>query len=215
VTDLAVDFTTGLETVRFRGAGLRFAVGMDIPSRELSDYKKPIVQISKKEENMTENITEEVLEENPIETELEVSPRENMGVVYPSPAVLVREFHETYGQAIRDVPTLDIPERKMRVRLVEEEYTEYRDAEEADDLVEIADALGDIVYVAYGAALAHGIDLDAVLQEIQRSNMSKLGVDGKPIYVTEGEKKGKVVKGPNFSEPDLATELKAQGWLGA
>jgi predicted HAD superfamily Cof-like phosphohydrolase len=163
---------------------------------------------------MTDDATELALAADPIEKLEDISPKENLGVVYGSPVELVREFHETYGQAIRLTPTLDIPERKLRVALVEEEFTEYRDAEADDDLVEIADALGDIVWVCYGAALAHGIDLDQVLLEISRSNMSKLGEDGKPIYITEGPKKGKVVKGPNFSEPDLTTVLKLQGWTG-
>ena len=128
----------------------------------------------------------------------------------PSPSVLVREFHETYGQPIRTIPVLDIPEKDMRLALVEEEAIEYREAVETDDLIELADALGDTVYVCFGAALTHGIDLDKVLAEIQRSNLSKLGIDGKPIYREDG----KVLKGPNFFVPDIEKILKEQGWLG-
>ena len=130
-----------------------------------------------------------------------------------SPYYLVNQFHETFGAAIRTVPVLDIPERKLRVNLVEEETEEYGEAEKNDDLIEIADALGDIVYVCYGAAISHGIDLDEVLAEIQRSNMSKLGADGKPIVVAEGPKKGKISKGPNFFVPDIRKVLLEQGWV--
>jgi phosphoribosyl-ATP pyrophosphohydrolase len=128
--------------------------------------------------------------------------------IAPSPSVLVREFHETYGQTIRTTPVLNIPEKLMRLGLVEEETEEYGVAVETDDLVEIADALADIVYVAFGAALAHGIDLDEVLQEVQRSNLSKLGADGEVLRRADG----KIIKGPNFSEPDIATVLRKQGW---
>jgi len=130
-------------------------------------------------------------------------------------AEMVREFHETYDCPIADEPTTGPAELALlRYDLIHEELAEFwraigqpivygrgdvRRVDEAD-LVEIADALGDIVYVAYGAALAFGIDLDAVLAEIHRSNMSKLGTDGKPIYRADG----KVLKGPNYSPPNLA-----------
>lgn len=197
---------------------------------------------------------------------------------YRTPTELVTEFHETYGLPIRTEPVLDVPERAMRVALVVEESNEYADAEVADDFIEVADALGDLVYVAvgaalahgfsissyrverdygsaeapyptldipsrrlwvqrvkhqvgeyvraenlhdfallklalaaivdtcYGAARAHGIDLDEVLEEIQRSNMSKLGADGKPIYREDG----KVLKGPGFFPPDIKAVLVRQ-----
>lgn len=197
---------------------------------------------------------------------------------YPTPTELVTEFHQTYGLPIRTEPQLDVPERAMRVALVVEEAREYADAEAADDFIEVADALGDLVYVAvgaalahgfaissyrvsrdygsfeapaptleiparrlwvqrvkhhvseyvraeqlgdfalvklalaaivdtcYGAAKAHGINLDEVLQEIQRSNLSKLGEDGKPIYREDG----KVLKGPNFFTPDIESVLERQ-----
>lgn len=216
----------------------------------------------------------------------------NSNKTYPSPNQLVLEFHETYGQPIRFEPTFDVPERKMRVELILEEASEYFEANKANDLVEMADALADLVYVTYGAAITHGINLDAsfgkgedspstvirnamrkarakvrplptlsvftrkpiamginsaaikyseaaknggnteklrsslvsivsscysaafslginldeVLEEVQRSNMSKLGEDGKPIYREDG----KVLKGPNFFTPDIQKVLDNQ-----
>jgi predicted HAD superfamily Cof-like phosphohydrolase len=215
--------------------------------------------------------------------------------VYPSPIKLVEEFHRTYGQPIRTEPIFDIPERIMRVKLILEEASEYWEANKVNDLVEMADALADLVYVAAGAFLTHGlawkdsfgqdettpapllqklhrqrggkvrphptlavmtrnyaskglndlavsyqqaamtegtdpdllrqrltsivsacyfaafslgIDLDEILEEVQRSNMSKLGEDGKPIYREDG----KVLKGPNFFVPNITAVLEAQGW---
>lgn len=128
-----------------------------------------------------------------------------------SPHVLVSEFHSTYNMPIRDIPVLDIPARKMRLELIMEEAEEYREAEANSDLVEMADALADLVYVAYGAALEHGIDLDHVLKEVQRSNLSKLHHEtGLPIYREDG----KVLKGENFSPPDIVNVLREQGWKG-
>lgn len=126
-----------------------------------------------------------------------------------SPHVLVTEFHETYNMPIREKPVLDIPARKMRLALVTEEAEEYAEAEANDDLIEIADALADIVYVAYGAALEHGIDLDEVLKEVQRSNLSKLHHEtGLPIYREDG----KVLKGENFFPPNVEEVLIRLGW---
>lgn len=202
---------------------------------------------------------------------------------YPSPYLLVKEFHETYGQPVRLEPVLDVPEKGLRFALVDEEAEEYEEALDNDDLIEIADALADILYVAYGAAIthglnidagrlaavtpegsptvptffiqdarvylesvkaavvsyrhaldnddlvgveealtelveacyvaaaAHGIDIDDVLSEVQRSNLSKLGLDGKPIY---RESDNKVLKGPNFFVPDVEKILLDQGWDG-
>ena len=218
--------------------------------------------------------------------------------IYPSPSVLVREFHETYGQPIRTEPVFNVPELVMRSQLILEEASEFWEANHNNDLIEMADALADLVYVCYGAALTHGInldksfggtaespaellktihrknrlkirtaptlavitrkgiasginksavaysnyvttvnpeegnpdqlrsilttlvssayfaafslgiDLDDVLSEVQRSNMSKLGEDGKPIYREDG----KVLKGPNFFTPDIEKVLVGQGW---
>lgn len=126
-----------------------------------------------------------------------------------SPHYLVKEFHEVYGMGIREEPILEIPVRKMRVSLIIEEAEEYLEAERNGDLPEMADALADLVYVAYGAALEHGIDLDDVLTEVQRSNLSKLHHEtGLPIYREDG----KVLKGENFSPPDIHSVLRKQGW---
>lgn len=115
----------------------------------------------------------------------------------------VREFHDVYGCARRETPTLDVPELSMRLALIDEEVEELHVAVAAGDLIEVADALGDLAYVVYGAALTFGIDLDAVLDEIHRSNMSKLGDNGQPVYRDDG----KILKGPNFSQPNLAPIL--------
>ena len=119
----------------------------------------------------------------------------------------MKEFHEIYGQKIRTVPELNIPEKAMRLDLVLEEAKEYEEAVNTDDLIEIADALADIVYVAYGAAIAHGINLDIILKEVQRSNLSKLE-DGLVLRRSDG----KILKGKNFSQPDLKTILLNDGW---
>lgn len=174
---------------------------------------------------------------------------------------LVTQFHLTFGQPIRTVPELDVPERALRLNLIEEEAGEYKEAVHLHDFIEEVDALGDLVYVAVGAALTHGVtagaeestirheleeltieeavesyrialttdelanaigaiiqacyqaaqragvDLDGILDEIQRSNMSKLGADGKPIYREDG----KVLKGPGFFVPDIEGVLLSQG----
>jgi predicted HAD superfamily Cof-like phosphohydrolase len=120
---------------------------------------------------------------------------------------MVREFHDTYGCPSRDTPSVDVTEAPMRLALITEEARELREAVDAGDIIETADALADLAYVVYGAALTFGIDLDAVLVEVHRSNMSKLGPDGRPIYRYDG----KVLKGPNFSPPDLAPILRTNG----
>jgi predicted HAD superfamily Cof-like phosphohydrolase len=120
-----------------------------------------------------------------------------------SAAEFVAEFHEVYGCPARTSPMLDVPEAPMRLALIDEEVQELHDAIAAGDLIETADALADIAYVVYGAALTFGIDLDAVLAEVHRSNMSKLGDDGRPIYREDG----KILKGPSFSRPDIASVL--------
>ena len=112
----------------------------------------------------------------------------------------VKTFMETFGQMIRTKP--QFPDKKtmqLRFNLIEEELNELEQAMQTRNLKEIADALTDILYVTYGAGYAYGIDLDKCFKEVQRANMSKLGEDGKPIY----NEKGKVMKGPNYSEPNL------------
>jgi len=117
---------------------------------------------------------------------------------------LVKQFHDSFGHPVEIRPTMpDQKTAELRLELIAEELAELRDAFERNDLIEIADALGDLLYVVHGAALVCGIDLDAVVREIHRSNMSKLGADGKPIYRADG----KVLKGPDYSPPDLSRAL--------
>lgn len=119
---------------------------------------------------------------------------------------MVTEFHETYGVPIRTKPIAAPPDSDLRTRLLAEEVQEYYDAVEAGDVIEVADALADIAYVVFGTALVHGIDLDAVLEEVHRSNMSKLGDDGQPVCREDG----KVIKGPLYFRPDIGKVLAAQ-----
>ena len=112
----------------------------------------------------------------------------------------VKKFMKTFGQKIITKP--QFPDEKtmnLRFDLIKEEVKELEQAMKEKDLKEVADALTDILYVTYGAGSAFGIDLDKCFKEVQRANMSKLGGDGKPIY----NDKGKVMKGPNYSEPNL------------
>lgn len=118
-----------------------------------------------------------------------------------TPQEMVREFHEAFGVAVADAPLNSIPLelRGLRESLVREEFNEFLDALWSGDMVEIADALADLTYVVYGTAVSLGIDLDAVLEEVHRSNMTKLGEDGQPIFRADG----KVLKGPNFQMPNI------------
>ena len=112
----------------------------------------------------------------------------------------VKTFMKTFGQIIKTKP--QFPDKKtiqLRFDLIKEELNELKHAMKSKDLKEVADALTDILYVAYGAGCAYGIDLDKCFKEVQRANMSKLGKDGKPIY----NEKGKVMKGPDYLAPDL------------
>ena len=112
----------------------------------------------------------------------------------------VRTFMKTFGQEIRE--KAGFPSQKislLRYELIKEELDELKVALDKKDLKEVADALTDILYVTYGAGHAFGINLDKCFEEVQNSNMSKLGLDGKPIY----NEKGKVMKGPNYYKPNL------------
>jgi len=114
---------------------------------------------------------------------------------------MVAEFHKTYSAYISDRPQLPSPEvRELRYKLLKEEWEEYVEAESNHDLVEIADALGDMLYIIHGTAVSYGIPINEIFEEIHRSNMSKLGEDGKPIRREDG----KVMKGPNYFKPDIA-----------
>ena len=113
----------------------------------------------------------------------------------------VKKFMKTFGQEIKEKACF--PNEKitsLRYELIKEELEELREAIDSKDIKEVADALTDILYVTYGAGHAFGINLDECFEEVQNSNMSKLGSDGKPIY----NEKGKVMKGPGYFKPDLS-----------
>ena len=112
----------------------------------------------------------------------------------------VKTFMETFGQEIKTKPSFSTDKiNSLRYDLIKEELEELKEAMENKDLLEVADALTDILYVTYGAGHALGIDLDKCFEEVQSSNMSKLGEDDKPIY----NESGKVMKGPKYFKPDL------------
>ena len=120
----------------------------------------------------------------------------------------VRIFHETYGLGVSEEMKADLGTLKneLRFNLMKEENEEYLEAVQNNDIVEIADALGDMLYILCGTILEHGLQnkIEEVFDEIQRSNMSKLGEDGKPIYREDG----KVMKGPNYFKPNFSDILK-------
>lgn len=115
----------------------------------------------------------------------------------------VQEFHEAFKIGLKHTPTANLGEAKntLRYNLMTEENDEYFEAAQNDDLVEVADALGDMLYILCGTIIEHGMQykIEEVFNEIQRSNMSKLGADGKPIYRDDG----KVMKGPNYFKPKI------------
>jgi len=113
----------------------------------------------------------------------------------------VKTFMETFGQEVKTKPSFSTDKiNSLRYDLIKEELEELKEAIENKDLLEVADALTDILYVTYGAGHAFGIDLDKCFEEVQSSNMSKLAEDGKPIY----NEIGKVMKGPKYFKPDLS-----------
>ncbi|WDO12530.1 nucleoside triphosphate pyrophosphohydrolase family protein [Flavobacterium sp. WW92] len=120
----------------------------------------------------------------------------------------VKEFHQAFGLGVSETPKGNLGESKnmLRYNLMKEENEEYLEAVQNDDKVEIADALGDMLYILCGTIIEHGLQhkIEEVFDEIQRSNMSKLGEDGKPIYREDG----KVMKGPNYFKPDFSLILK-------
>ena len=114
-------------------------------------------------------------------------------------------FMKTFGQEVKKNPGLSSEKiNKLRISLINEELDEFKEAIKNNDLKETVDALTDILYVTYGAGHAFGVNLDKCFDEVQQSNMSKLGEDGKPIYNNEG----KVMKGPKYFKPDLNKFLK-------
>lgn len=120
----------------------------------------------------------------------------------------VKDFHEAFGLGVRHEPIASLSEDKLQLRfnLMAEENEEYLEAARNGDLIEVADALGDMLYILCGTILEHGMQhkIEEVFEEIQRSNMSKLGHDGKPIYRDDG----KVMKGPNYFKPDIEAILR-------
>ena len=120
----------------------------------------------------------------------------------------VQEFHEAFKINVNQEPTLDLSDqiKELRFNLMKEENEEYLEAVQNNDLIEVADALGDMLYILCGTILAHGMQhkITEVFEEIQRSNMSKLGADGNPIYREDG----KVMKGPNYFKPNIEAILK-------
>ena len=123
------------------------------------------------------------------------------------PIDAVIQFHEVYGLGIENEPISDLPKKiiYLRYNLMKEENEEYLQAAKENDLVEIGDALGDMLYILCGTIISHGFQdkMESIFDEIQRSNMSKLGEDGKPIYREDG----KVMKGPNYFKPNLTKIL--------
>ena len=116
----------------------------------------------------------------------------------------VKKFMEKFGQEIKTKAEFPSDKTvKLRYNLIKEELEEFEQALQDKNLTEVADSLTDILYVTYGAGVAFGIDLDKCFEEVQNSNMSKLGEDGKPIY----NEAGKVMKGPHYFKPDLSKYL--------
>ena len=114
-------------------------------------------------------------------------------------------FMKTFGQEVKKTPRLGVEKiNSLRISLINEELEELKKAISERDMLEIADALTDLLYVTYGAGHAFGIDLDKCFDEVQNSNMSKLDENGKPIY----NESGKVLKGPNYFKPDLSKFIK-------
>ena len=123
----------------------------------------------------------------------------------------VGTFMKTFGQEVKSKPSFSSDKiNKLRIDLIKEELDELQEAMKNNDLLEVADALTDILYVTYGAGHAFGIDLDKCFEEVQNSNMSKLDEKGKPIY----DEKGKVMKGPNYFKPNLKKFLWMKTYIG-
>lgn len=120
----------------------------------------------------------------------------------------VKKFHTAFGLGYQEIPNADIGESKslLRFNLMKEENEEYLEAVQNNDLIEIADALGDMLYILCGTIIEHGLQnkIEVVFDEIQRSNMSKLDENGRPIYREDG----KVLKGPNYFKPNFSEILK-------
>ncbi|GLF95861.1 pyrophosphohydrolase domain-containing protein [Streptomyces yaizuensis] len=129
--------------------------------------------------------------------------------MHESPAALVQQFHHAFGLDARPAPA-EIPAELAAHRqdLLAEEFAEVAEVAVTGPLDHLAQELADMVYIAYGTALVHGIDLDQVIAEVHRANMSKLGPEGTPVRRADG----KVLKGPHYRAPDIASVLRRQGW---
>ena len=116
----------------------------------------------------------------------------------------VKDFHDTFGLSYNDSPTVSLEKKiiELRYNLMKEENEEYIEAARKNDIIEVADALGDMLYILCGTIIEHGMSdiIEDIFDEIQKSNMSKLGADGKPIYREDG----KVMKGPNYFKPNFS-----------
>lgn len=121
---------------------------------------------------------------------------------------MVREFHETFGHPVQDrpVPQISLKDKELRYTLISEELFELDEAMNNDDLVEVADAIGDLLYVVYGTAVVYGLDMEPIVAEIHRSNMTKVWPDGNVYYRDDG----KVLKPETFEDPDIASIIKEQ-----
>tara|TARA_B100000900_G_C20588330_1_gene720581 strand:- start:1140 stop:1616 length:477 start_codon:yes stop_codon:yes gene_type:complete len=152
-------------------------------------------------QNVTENFRRLRLENIKGRGKMKTNPRADV-----SNFELVGDFMEAFGQRVELEPTWpDFDTRELRLELIAEELDELSDAVADRDMIEIADALTDLLYVVYGAGHAFGIDLDECFREVHASNMSKLGPDGRPIHREDG----KVMKGPGYFKPDLENILGA------
>lgn len=141
---------------------------------------------------------------------MQSEPAANLAGMSSSPADLVREFHRAFGLDARPTPTRVPPELAAhRGELLAEEAAEVAEVSVGGPLDRLAHELADVVYVAYGTALVHGIDLDEVIAEIHRANMTKLGPDGRVARRADG----KVLKGEYYVAPDVSAVLRRQGWV--
>ena len=122
----------------------------------------------------------------------------------------VKKFHEIYKCNIGSLPMLPSKdERDLRISLLDEEFNEYLVAESKNDIVEISDALGDMLYIIYGTAISYGIPINEIFNEIHDSNLSKLDISGNPILRDDG----KILKGPNYFKPDIKKILEEKEWV--
>ena len=132
------------------------------------------------------------------ETQIDLLKKE-IDIISKSNYDKVRDFHTAFNMKVADEPNLETHDAALRIKLITEEYNEVVEAIENGNLVDIAKELSDLLYVVYGTAVSFGIDIDTVFDEVHRSNMSKLGADGRPVYRDDG----KVLKGENYVPADV------------